>query len=166
MKMEGLYPTFAGDDLGSLKVNRERCCIPLLSLHRMSPEQMTGLWEWERTRPYNEVFVAGFAEDVSPTNAVSNPFFTHRSSHILIPISAMNPSENFGTTTRILLDQRVPLLILLLARAEPPALRTEIACSFYILPKSASLGIRCRWESLRLTIEIPYLVGISKRWQN
>ncbi len=57
VKLEGLYPTFAGEDLGSIKVDRERWCIPLLALHRMSPEQMTALWEWERTRPYNGVFV-------------------------------------------------------------------------------------------------------------
>ncbi|KAJ5306869.1 hypothetical protein N7508_005884 [Penicillium antarcticum] len=58
VKLEGLYPTFAGDDLGSLKVDKERWCIPLLALHRMSPEQMTALWKWERTRPYNEVYLS------------------------------------------------------------------------------------------------------------
>ncbi|KAJ5164455.1 uncharacterized protein N7500_006285 [Penicillium coprophilum] len=66
VKLEGLYPTFAGEDLGSLKVNKERWCTPLLALHRMSPEQMTALWKWERTRPYNEVSVVHFAEDAVP----------------------------------------------------------------------------------------------------
>lgn len=55
VKLEALYPTFAGDELQALKVDRERWCIPLLALHRMSPEQMTALWQWERTRLYNEV---------------------------------------------------------------------------------------------------------------
>ncbi|KAJ5658232.1 uncharacterized protein N7484_001881 [Penicillium longicatenatum] len=54
VKLEGLYPTFSGDELGALKVNKERWCIPLLALHRMSPEELMALWKWERTRPYNE----------------------------------------------------------------------------------------------------------------
>ncbi|KAK6065668.1 hypothetical protein SCUP515_11110 [Seiridium cupressi] len=54
-RLEGLYPTFAGDELVGLKVDQERWCIPLLALHRVSLEQMTSLWEWERTRPYNQV---------------------------------------------------------------------------------------------------------------
>ena len=55
VKLEALYPTFAGDELNALKVDRERWCIPLLALHRVSPEKMTELWRWERTRLYNEV---------------------------------------------------------------------------------------------------------------
>ncbi|KAJ5752247.1 hypothetical protein N7520_009164 [Penicillium odoratum] len=55
VKVEGLNPTFSGEELGAIEVNKERWCIPLLSLHRMSPEQLTALWEWERTRPYNEL---------------------------------------------------------------------------------------------------------------
>ena len=55
VKPEGLYPIFTGDDLMGLKVDRERWCIPLLALHRVSAEQMTSLWRWERTRSYNEV---------------------------------------------------------------------------------------------------------------
>lgn len=54
VKLEALYPTFAGDELNALKVDEERWCIPLLALHRVSPEQMTELWRWERTRLYNE----------------------------------------------------------------------------------------------------------------
>lgn len=53
--LEALYPTFAGDELNGLKVNGDRWCIPLLALHRVTPEQMKSLWEWERTRPYNQV---------------------------------------------------------------------------------------------------------------
>ncbi|KAF2475091.1 uncharacterized protein BDR25DRAFT_253904 [Lindgomyces ingoldianus] len=53
-KMESLYPTFSGDELKSLKVDKERWCVPLLSLHRVSPEQMESLWKWERTRPYTQ----------------------------------------------------------------------------------------------------------------
>ncbi|OKP11352.1 hypothetical protein PENSUB_3137 [Penicillium subrubescens] len=166
VKLEGLYPTFAGDELGTLKVDRERWCIPLLALHRMSPEQMTALWEWERTRPYNEVFVVLSAEDVSTANAVSNLFFTRPYSHIPILISAMSRPGHSGTTTPTLLNQKTPLPILLLQRAALPALRTQIACSFPILPESAGLGSRYRWENLCLTIKVPYLVGISKNCQN
>lgn len=60
VKLEGLYPTFAGDELTSLRVDREKWCIPLLALHRVSPEQMASLWEWERTRPYNEACFVPF----------------------------------------------------------------------------------------------------------
>lgn len=54
-RLEALYPTFAGDELNGLKVNGDRWCIPLLALHRVTPEQMKSLWEWERTRPYDQV---------------------------------------------------------------------------------------------------------------
>lgn len=53
--LEALYPTFAGDEVGGLKVDAERWCVPLLALHRVSPEQMKSLWTWERTRPYDKV---------------------------------------------------------------------------------------------------------------
>lgn len=53
--LQALYPTFAGDELDGLKVNHDRWCIPLLALHRVSPEQMKSLWTWERTRPYDQV---------------------------------------------------------------------------------------------------------------
>lgn len=53
--LQALYPTFAGDELDGLKVNHERWCIPLLALHRISPEQMKSLWTWERTRTYDQV---------------------------------------------------------------------------------------------------------------
>jgi hypothetical protein len=54
-RLQALYPTFAGDELVGVKVNQERWCIPLLALHRISPEQMKSLWTWERTRAYDEV---------------------------------------------------------------------------------------------------------------
>lgn len=54
-KFESLYPTFSGDELKSVKVDKERWCVPLLSLHRITPEQMESLWKWERTRTYNTV---------------------------------------------------------------------------------------------------------------
>jgi hypothetical protein len=54
-RLEALYPTFSGEDLKQFKVDRERWCVPLLSLHRVAPEQMEELWRWERTRPYNTV---------------------------------------------------------------------------------------------------------------
>jgi hypothetical protein len=54
-RLQALYPTFSGDELVGLKVDRERWCVPLLALHRVSPEQMKSLWQWERTRPYDQV---------------------------------------------------------------------------------------------------------------
>ena len=53
--LSALYPTFSGDDLLNVKVDRDRWCVPLLSLHRLSPSEMEALWKWERTRPYNTV---------------------------------------------------------------------------------------------------------------
>ncbi|POS72561.1 hypothetical protein DHEL01_v209040 [Diaporthe helianthi] len=55
VRLQALYPTFAGDELAGVKVDQERWCIPLLALHRISPEQMKSLWTWERTRVYDEV---------------------------------------------------------------------------------------------------------------
>jgi hypothetical protein len=55
VRLEALYPTFAGDELKNIKIDRDRWCVPLLSLHRIVPEQMENLWKWERTRPYTEV---------------------------------------------------------------------------------------------------------------
>lgn len=55
VKLEALYPTFAGDELKKMVVDKERWCVPLLSIHRVQPEQMEGIWKWERTRPYNQV---------------------------------------------------------------------------------------------------------------
>jgi hypothetical protein len=55
VKLEALYPTFSGDELKNIKVDRDRWCVPLLSLHRVSVDEMEALWKWERTRPYNQV---------------------------------------------------------------------------------------------------------------
>ncbi|KAF2278694.1 uncharacterized protein EI97DRAFT_216958 [Westerdykella ornata] len=52
-KLEALYPTFSGEDLRQIRVDKDRWCVPLLSLHRVEPDQMEKLWRWERTRPYN-----------------------------------------------------------------------------------------------------------------
>lgn len=73
--LQALYPTFAGDELIGLKIDRERWCIPLLGLHRVSPQQMSSLWEWERKRPYNKVrqntFPKLFVEDVNHVGTLS-----------------------------------------------------------------------------------------------
>jgi hypothetical protein len=55
VKLEALYPTFSGDELKHIKIDRDRWCVPLLSLHRVSPDEMEALWKWERTRPFNQV---------------------------------------------------------------------------------------------------------------
>ncbi|KAF2865460.1 hypothetical protein BDV95DRAFT_612602 [Massariosphaeria phaeospora] len=54
VKLEALYPTFSGHAIEKISVDRERWCVPLLSLHRLSPDRMESLWKWERTRPYNQ----------------------------------------------------------------------------------------------------------------
>jgi hypothetical protein len=54
-RLEQLYPTFSGEDLKQLRVDKERWCVPLLSLHRIPPDEMKKLWEWERTRPFTKV---------------------------------------------------------------------------------------------------------------
>lgn len=54
-KLEALYPIFSGEALEGLAVTREKWCIPLLGLHRVSPQQMEELWIWERSREYDEV---------------------------------------------------------------------------------------------------------------
>ncbi|CAI6332358.1 unnamed protein product [Periconia digitata] len=53
VKLEGLYPTFSTDELKEISVDKDRWCVPLLSIHKMSADQMEPLWKWERTRPYN-----------------------------------------------------------------------------------------------------------------
>ncbi len=55
VRIEALYPTFTGDDIEGMRVNEEWWCVPLLSMHRMTPDSLKWIWEWERTRPYNEV---------------------------------------------------------------------------------------------------------------
>jgi hypothetical protein len=54
-RLEALDPTFTSDELRKITTYRDRWCVPLLSLHQLSPEQMEKLWKWERTRPYNLV---------------------------------------------------------------------------------------------------------------
>ena len=55
--LEALYPTFSGEELKDISITSDRWCVPLLSLHRIPPEQMESLWKWERTRPYNQVCI-------------------------------------------------------------------------------------------------------------
>ncbi|KAL1601203.1 hypothetical protein SLS59_005355 [Nothophoma quercina] len=52
-RLEALDPTFTSDELRRITTYRDRWCVPLLSLHQLSPEQMEDLWKWERTRQYN-----------------------------------------------------------------------------------------------------------------
>lgn len=88
VKLEALYPTFAGDELKGLKVDRERWCIPLLALHRVSPELMASLWTWERTRPYNEV--CGF-----PSVIFRWQVLTVKRTLYITPPSSLSPIPTF-----------------------------------------------------------------------
>ena len=54
-RLEALNPTFTGEELKHISIDKENWCVPLLSLHRMSNEDMEALWKWERTRPFTAV---------------------------------------------------------------------------------------------------------------
>ncbi|KAF2647709.1 glycosyltransferase family 31 protein [Lophiostoma macrostomum CBS 122681] len=51
-RLQALNPTFTGEELKHISIDRDNWCVPLLSLHRMSNEDMEALWKWERTRPF------------------------------------------------------------------------------------------------------------------
>ncbi|KAH8886303.1 hypothetical protein GQ53DRAFT_346151 [Thozetella sp. PMI_491] len=53
-RLEALFPIFSGSEVRELRAGADNWCVPLLGLHRVQPDQMRQLWEWERTRPYNE----------------------------------------------------------------------------------------------------------------
>ncbi|KAK4553245.1 hypothetical protein LTR86_009775 [Recurvomyces mirabilis] len=53
--IQNAYPTISGEALYGLGVGKENWCLPLLSLHRVSPDLMQQLWRWERCRPYDEL---------------------------------------------------------------------------------------------------------------
>lgn len=97
--LQALYPTFAGDELAGLKVNHDRWCIPLLALHRVSPEQMESLWTWERTRPYDQVcsLVAHFVRQPL-TIKHSTPSHTPRYSTTSCPTCTRLPHGLRGIT--------------------------------------------------------------------
>ncbi|KAF2160328.1 glycosyltransferase family 31 protein [Zasmidium cellare ATCC 36951] len=54
IRLESMYPTFSGEMVQWLQTPREKWCVPLLGLHRVSQEQMKQLWKWERCRAYTE----------------------------------------------------------------------------------------------------------------
>jgi hypothetical protein len=49
--LRSLYPMIPGEELHELKVTPRKWCLPLLGLHRVSPDLMRRLWRWERCRP-------------------------------------------------------------------------------------------------------------------
>lgn len=58
-RLEAMYPTFSGDSLRTLRVTKRRWCVPLLTLHRLSADEMEKLWHFERAeRPYNTVSIS------------------------------------------------------------------------------------------------------------
>jgi hypothetical protein len=69
-KLEALDPTFTSDELRKITTNRDRWCVPLLSLHQLSPEQMENLWKWERTRPFNQVSYSSTISMYNHTNTL------------------------------------------------------------------------------------------------
>ncbi|KAJ9605054.1 hypothetical protein H2200_010444 [Cladophialophora chaetospira] len=55
VKLEDLYPMFSGDYPEDLGVSEQRWCNPLISLHRLSPDSLKSLWQWEQTRRAQQV---------------------------------------------------------------------------------------------------------------
>lgn len=55
VKLENLHPMLSGDYLEDLKINEQRWCTPIVSLHRVSATALRSLWSWERTRHAPEV---------------------------------------------------------------------------------------------------------------
>lgn len=96
VRLQALYPTFAGDELVGLKVNGERWCTPLLALHRVSPEQMKSLWMWERTRPYDQVCTA-VGPPLSLPASMTDSEIQHAFTHSTI-LDYMVPELNKATT--------------------------------------------------------------------
>lgn len=48
--MKRLWPTFNGEELIKVQVDRRTWCVPLIAMHRLSGQEMYETWEWERTR--------------------------------------------------------------------------------------------------------------------
>ena len=46
---------FNGDNSEDMKINKAKWRAPIISLHHEGKEEMTSLWEWEMSRPYNKV---------------------------------------------------------------------------------------------------------------
>ena len=100
VKLESLNPTFSGEDLRTIKIDADRWCTPLLSLHRISPEQMEALWKWERTRSYNTVCTTRMLKTNQLLISISrNHLCTLPSSAIPIPSSVRALPEISGTTS-------------------------------------------------------------------
>jgi hypothetical protein len=55
VKIKRLWPMFNGEELIKVGVDAWSWCVPLIAMHRLSPEQMNDVWRWERTRSYEEV---------------------------------------------------------------------------------------------------------------
>lgn len=73
-RLENMYPTFSGEEPQWTWISKDNWCTPLLSLHHISPETMSSLWQWERCgfsaqleRPIT--FAAILAWGLSPSEA-------------------------------------------------------------------------------------------------
>jgi hypothetical protein len=51
IRVQSLKPMLSGQEVRELKIDRGNWCLPLVGVHRVSPELMRRLWRWERCRP-------------------------------------------------------------------------------------------------------------------
>lgn len=165
-RLEALYPTFAGDELIGLRVDHERFCVPLLALHRVSPEQMESLWAWERTRPYDEV-----RRLWALCSSVHQPLTFY---HSLRSHTRLSWTTSCLTFRRILRGSRGttgprPFSRKTHPHTHPPrnvaraVWLTLAACSIHTLRGPASLDFSCRRGELRQTL-ISRLAGTWRRY--
>lgn len=71
VRLENLYPMFSGEDIEGMRINEERWCVPLISLHRMTEETLQSVWQWERTRSSSQV--GGHLSDTTSTHKYQRP---------------------------------------------------------------------------------------------
>lgn len=163
-RLQALYPTFAGDDLNGLQVDGERWCVPLLALHRVSPELMKSLWEWERTRPYDKV--SGLVLSLAPrrllinhrTPLLTRPFWTTPCPALPNPLRGLH-----GTTLPIVLSRKTHRRMRPLQHAARHAHLSLAVCSILIRKGGADLEDLFKWDDLRRIPILP-LAGTWKRY--
>ena len=75
VRLKSLYPTFSGEELPWLAIDKEKWCVPLLGMHRIGPDVMRRLWRWERCRPPTKspITYATFLDFILPHPLAGSP---------------------------------------------------------------------------------------------
>ena len=116
--LDGYYPLFSGDNREGSKIHAENWCIPVISLHHVSAEEMPKIWSWEMGRGNNEVtlFRTKFCPYGSKLTSrlrrhpPSMPTFMNTSIHIRLEGGTTGitfQGENRGERVLIILWRRV-----------------------------------------------------------